>query len=233
MMVVTRFSQLSEGVSDLFLVPTFSSEDCTKEADDLNPGDHTSIPALLLVSQPSVSNDIDGHEINDFNNDGRSQSPNRFSRECAFTYDVGNKSRDDDATSEINIDSVQISKGKLLSLVPCPIGVTTIPTTASGATPITIAVAIAVAITDSTSPKGSEIEGFGQSIMKNFLPSGTMTILTSINALLPCTILTSLAAVLSLPKYHDAASKRHKNTRRSSKVGDIEPLENNEVSVYN
>mmetsp|Transcript_3693 Transcript_3693/g.3844 ORF Transcript_3693/g.3844 Transcript_3693/m.3844 type:complete len:1029 (-) Transcript_3693:1985-5071(-) len=208
MIEVIKFPSLSEGISDFFLVPTLPSVDCLKErlfwsVDGSNLED-TSMPALLLVSQSRVANDSDDsdkHEYDDFNNDGRNQSPSRD------MYDVGNKSKDDDISSEGNFDNLRMSKGKELSLFPCPVGVTTIPTAASGATPVTIAVAIAVALTDSRSPKGSAVEGFGGSIMRNFLPSGTMAKVTCISALLPCTILTSLAVVLSLPKDDDKGSK--------------------------
>jgi hypothetical protein len=205
MIEVIKFPSLSEGISDFFLVPTLPSVDCLKErlfwsVDGSNLED-TSMPALLLVSQSMVANDLDEHEYDNFNNDSKNHSRRRD------MYDVGNKSKDDDVSSEVNFDNLRMSKGKELSLFPCPVGVTTIPTAASGATPVTIAVTIAVALTDSRSPKGSAVEGFGGSIMRNFLPSGTMAKVTCINALLPCTVLTSLAVVLSLPKDDDKASK--------------------------
>jgi hypothetical protein len=233
MIEVIKFPPLSEGISDFFLVPTLPSENYFKERlfwseDDSNPEDRSSMPALLLVSQSRVANDLDEHEYDDFNNDSRNQSPSRGTCESSSDmYDVGNKSKDDDTSSEVNFDNVQMSKGKELSLFPCPVGVTTIPTAASGATPVTIAVAIAVALTDSRSPKGSEGEGFGGSIMREFFPSGTMAKVTCINALPPCTILTSLAVVLSLPKEDDAASKILQ--RRNSPIVGLGPSQSSKV----
>lgn len=258
MMEVISFPPLSNGgISDFFLVPIFSSKECNKEIDDCNPGcisgtispvNHTTIPALLLISQSSIWNEFDENEYDFHNENCRNQSGSRSRKKSAINvYDIGNKFDENDVSSEDYIDNVRGSKGKELSLLPCPIGVSTIPTSASGATPIAIAVAIAVAITDATSPNGKEAEGFGGSIMRSFLPSETIANVTCLNALLPCTVLTSLAAVLSLPKVDDMASKNpasrfdkgetHKNTRRSSFENSEgeglgpEPIENKEVKT--